>query len=99
VRERAQRHCEYCHADERWQFVRFTTDHVRPQSAGGSDDADNLALACRTVMSGVGIALMGVIPKPGRWSHSSTPAAIGGRSTLSGTPRSYALLGKHRQAE
>jgi hypothetical protein len=27
--------------------VRFTIDHVLPQSAGGSDDADNLALACR----------------------------------------------------
>ena len=47
VRERAHRRCEYCHADERWQFVRFTVDHVLPQSAGGSDDADNLALACR----------------------------------------------------
>jgi HNH endonuclease len=47
VRERAQRRCEYCHADERWQFVRFTIDHVQPRSTGGSDDADNLALACR----------------------------------------------------
>lgn len=47
VRERAQLHCEYCHADERWQFIRFTIDHVLPQSAGGSDDVDNLALACR----------------------------------------------------
>jgi hypothetical protein len=28
VRERAQRRYEYCHADERWQFVRFTTDHA-----------------------------------------------------------------------
>ena len=47
VRERAQRRCEYCHADERWQFIRFTIDHILPQSAGGSDDIDNLALACR----------------------------------------------------
>jgi hypothetical protein len=47
VRERAHHRCEYCHADERWQFVRFTIDHVLPQSAGGSDDVDNLALACR----------------------------------------------------
>jgi hypothetical protein len=47
VRERANRYCEYCHADERWQFIRFTIDHVRPQSAGGSDEADNLAFACR----------------------------------------------------
>jgi HNH endonuclease len=47
VRERAQSRCEYCHADERWQFIRFTIDHIRPQSAGGSDEVDNLALACR----------------------------------------------------
>jgi 5-methylcytosine-specific restriction endonuclease McrA len=47
VRERARRRCEYCHADEAWQFVRFSLDHVLPQSAGGSDEADNLALACR----------------------------------------------------
>ena len=36
VRERANLHCEYCHADERWQFIRFTIDHVLPQAAGGS---------------------------------------------------------------
>ena len=47
VHERAQLRCEYCHADERWQFIRFTIDHILPQSAGGSDDPDNLALACR----------------------------------------------------
>ena len=47
VRERANSRCEYCHADERWQFIRFTIDHVVPQSAGGDDEEDNLALACR----------------------------------------------------
>lgn len=47
ARKRAQLRCEYCHTDERWQFIRFTIDHVLPQSAGGSDDVDNLALACR----------------------------------------------------
>ena len=47
VRERAHSLCEYCHANECWQIVRFTIDHVDPQSAGGSDAAENLALACR----------------------------------------------------
>lgn len=47
VRERANLYCEYCHADERWQFIRFTIDHVLPQAAGGSDEPENLALACR----------------------------------------------------
>jgi hypothetical protein len=47
VRQRARLRCEYCHADERWQFVLFTIDHLVPRSAGGSDDEENLALACR----------------------------------------------------
>lgn len=47
VRERAAFRCEYCHADERWQFIRFTLDHIIPQSAAGNDDPANLALACR----------------------------------------------------
>ncbi len=47
VRQRAGGRCEYCHADERWQFIRFTIDHVQPQAAGGGDEPENLALACR----------------------------------------------------
>jgi len=46
VRQRANQLCEYCHTSERWQYVRFTIDHVIPLAQGGSDDADNLALAC-----------------------------------------------------
>jgi hypothetical protein len=46
VRARAAGLCEYCHADERWQYVRFTLDHVRARAAGGSDDPENLALSC-----------------------------------------------------
>jgi hypothetical protein len=47
VRRRAAYRCEYCHADEQWQFVRFTIDHIVPRSEGYSDEAVNLALACR----------------------------------------------------
>lgn len=46
VRVRANYLCEYCHVDERWQYVRFTIDHVIPIRYGGVDDFDNLALAC-----------------------------------------------------
>jgi hypothetical protein len=46
VRDRANGLCEYCHAVEKWQFVQFTIDHVLPKSQGGTDNLDNLALAC-----------------------------------------------------
>lgn len=46
MRERAAGLCEYCHASERWQYVRFTMDHVTPLADDGPTTADNLALAC-----------------------------------------------------
>ncbi|MEM7797348.1 MAG: HNH endonuclease [Cyanobacteria bacterium P01_C01_bin.118] len=46
VRRRAAHYCEYCHASEKWQYVRFTVDHIVPLNLGGTDDLDNLALAC-----------------------------------------------------
>jgi hypothetical protein len=47
VRERANYLCEYCHSPERLSPSRFTLDHIIPKSLGGTDDTDNLALACR----------------------------------------------------
>jgi hypothetical protein len=46
VRQRANEFCEYCHACELWQYVRFTVDHVLPLQYGGLDSLENLALAC-----------------------------------------------------
>lgn len=46
VRDRAHGLCEYCHSAEQWQYTRFTIDHVLPLLEGGSDEPDNLALAC-----------------------------------------------------
>ncbi len=47
VRERAEYLCEYCHSLELLSANRFTIDHIVPRSLGGSDDIENLALACR----------------------------------------------------
>ena len=46
VRERANYLCEYCHTNEKWQYVPFTMEHLLPISKGGSDDPENLCLAC-----------------------------------------------------
>jgi HNH endonuclease len=46
VRDRARHLCEFCHACEKWQYVKFTVDHFIPLSLGGSDQFHNLALAC-----------------------------------------------------
>ncbi len=46
VRIRAAHLCEYCHTNERWQYVRFTIDHLLPVASGGTNTLDNLALAC-----------------------------------------------------
>lgn len=43
VRSRADFLCEYCHTSERWQYVRFTFDHVIPSE---DSSLENLALAC-----------------------------------------------------
>jgi hypothetical protein len=46
VRQRANGLCEYCHSPEKISTSRFTIDHIYPRSLGGSDDLENLALAC-----------------------------------------------------
>ncbi|TBR57771.1 HNH endonuclease [Westiellopsis prolifica IICB1] len=46
IRRRARFLCEYCHSPEYLSPNRFTIDHILPQSLGGSDDVENLALAC-----------------------------------------------------
>jgi hypothetical protein len=47
VRQRARFRCEYCHYIELLSSAPLSIDHIQPQSFGGTDDPDNLALACR----------------------------------------------------
>ncbi|KYC42367.1 HNH endonuclease [Scytonema hofmannii PCC 7110] len=47
VRHRANFRCEYCHYLEFLSTSPLTIDHIIPKSLGGSDDVNNLALACR----------------------------------------------------
>jgi HNH endonuclease len=47
VRQRANFLCEYCHSPEFLSTAPLTIDHLTPQSLGGADNLENLALACR----------------------------------------------------
>ena len=47
VRQRVQCRCEYCHYPELLSTASLSIDHLQPQSLGGTDSPDNLALACR----------------------------------------------------
>ncbi|VTU01121.1 hnh endonuclease : HNH endonuclease OS=Pseudanabaena biceps PCC 7429 GN=Pse7429DRAFT_1180 PE=4 SV=1: HNH [Gemmataceae bacterium] len=46
VAARAGYRCEYCRMHQSLQGATFHIEHISPQSAGGSDDPGNLALAC-----------------------------------------------------
>jgi hypothetical protein len=46
VAARAGHRCEYCHAPEALFNHRFPVDHIFPRVFGGSDELNNLALAC-----------------------------------------------------
>jgi HNH endonuclease len=48
VELRAGRRCEYCRAPQPATGVRYHLEHVFPESFGGTDDVENLALACPT---------------------------------------------------
>lgn len=48
VAVRAQYFCEYCHAPEETSNFVFEVEHIIPLSRGGTDDSQNLALACRS---------------------------------------------------
>jgi hypothetical protein len=46
VRERAGHRCEYCLSHQDYVMGRLQIDHIQPIAKGGSDDIENLCLAC-----------------------------------------------------
>ena len=47
VAERAHHLCEYCFSQRRYSPDSFSVEHIRPKSKKGSDESENLALACQ----------------------------------------------------
>jgi len=66
VRDRAGLRCEYCGLpQEALPLVSFHVEHVTAKQHGGSDDADNLALACHHCNLHKGPNLTGIDPETG----------------------------------
>jgi|SRR5579859_182748 len=64
VWNRADRRCEYCriHQDDE-PFYRLHIDHIIPKQHGGTDDPENLAIACHHDNEHKGTNLSGVDPE------------------------------------
>jgi len=45
--ERARGCCEYCRSQARFAMQPFSVEHIIPQSQGGQNRLDNLALSCQ----------------------------------------------------
>ncbi|PQO42126.1 HNH endonuclease [Blastopirellula marina] len=66
VRQRAGHRCEYCRMPESaTPFVPFHAEHIIAQQHMGTDEADNLALACDRCNAYKGTNLASVDPETG----------------------------------
>lgn len=66
VRNRAGNRCEYCHTHQDEEpFVRYQVEHIIAVQHGGSDDDNNLALACSHCNLHKGPNLTGIDPLTG----------------------------------
>jgi hypothetical protein len=62
VRSQAKNRCGYCQCMQKYVLGILEIDHTIPRAAGGSDDEENLWLACRLCNSYKGIQTHGRDP-------------------------------------
>lgn len=74
VRKRAKNRCEYCAIQESdFPFAPFHVEHIVPRKHGGSDDLQNLALACLHCNLHKGPNLTGIDPVSGQIERLFNP--------------------------
>ena len=67
VRERAHNACEYCHLHQNDSpLAALHIEHIIPKAHGGTDELDNLALACIDCNLHKGTNLTGIDPETNR---------------------------------
>ena len=62
VRERAENRCEYCLLPQQYAELTHHIEHIIAKQHGGSDEADNLALACHRCNLRKGPNVTGIDP-------------------------------------
>lgn len=66
VRQRARTHCEYCGLPQAAEpFFTFHIEHIVARQHGGTDDPENLALACYHCNCRKGTNLTAIDPQSG----------------------------------
>ena len=73
VRQRAAHRCEYCRMPQQWSALRFHIEHIVAEQHRGSDDPENLALACPECNYHKGTNLSGIDPDSGKLTHLFHP--------------------------
>jgi hypothetical protein len=73
VRNRAGNCCEYCRLSAAAGAIPFHVDHINPVKHGGTDDTDNLCLACYKCNAHKGHDLVGFDPQTGELARLYHP--------------------------
>jgi hypothetical protein len=73
VWERAQGRCEYCRMRQEFDALTFPIEHIVPRKHRGSDDVENLALACFACNNHKGTNLSGLDPQTGEMARLYHP--------------------------
>jgi HNH endonuclease len=73
VREQAEDRCGYCRCAQRYVFGPLEIDHIIPTARSGTDDEDNLWLACWMCNRYKGAQTSGFDPHTGRRTKLFNP--------------------------
>jgi hypothetical protein len=73
VWQRANGRCEYCRMRQEFDELTFQIEHVVPRKHHGSDQAENLALACFACNNHKGTNLSGIDPQTGELTRLFHP--------------------------
>jgi len=73
VWQRASGRCEYCRMLQEFDELTFQIEHIVPRKHHGSDDTENLALACFACNNHKGANLSGLDPETGQMMRLFDP--------------------------